>query len=64
LDSAYFRWSGDGRDPSLADAAQLAYRYDKPLDVLWFRIALYGQANKEAFGVNLAMIPAATTQPK
>jgi len=25
-----FDGKGDGRDPSLADAAQLAYRYDKP----------------------------------
>jgi pimeloyl-ACP methyl ester carboxylesterase len=39
----------------LADAAQLAYRYEKEQDVLWFRIALYGQPNKEAFGVNLAI---------
>src|SRR2546427_3891957 len=46
---------GDGRDPSLADAAQLAYRYDKQQDFLWFRIALYGQPNKDAFGVNLVI---------
>jgi pimeloyl-ACP methyl ester carboxylesterase len=50
-----FDGQGDGRDPSLADAAQLAYRYDKQQDVLWFRVALYGQPNKEAFGVNLAI---------
>ena len=50
-----FDGKGDGRDPSLADAAQLAYRYDKPEDVLWFRIALYGQPNKDAFGVNLVI---------
>ncbi len=37
-----FDVKGDGRDPSLADAAQLAYRYDKQQDLLWFRIALYG----------------------
>lgn len=46
---------GDGRDPSLADAAQLAYRYDKAQDLLWFRIALYGQPNEHAFGVNLVI---------
>src|SRR5215471_14064447 len=50
-----FDGKGDGRDPSLADAAQLAYRYDKQADTLWFRIALYGQPNKDAFGVNLAI---------
>jgi len=50
-----FDGKGDGRDPSLADAAQLAYRYDKQQDLLWFRIALYGQPNKDAFGVNLVI---------
>jgi pimeloyl-ACP methyl ester carboxylesterase len=44
---------GDTRDPSLADAAQLAYRYDKQQDCLWFRISLYGMPNEQAFGVNL-----------
>lgn len=44
---------GDGRDPSLADAAQLSYRYDKAEDFLWFRIVLYNKPNEEAFGVNL-----------
>ena len=43
----------DGRDASLADAAQLAYRYDKQQDLLWFRVALFGKPNEEAFGVNL-----------
>jgi len=50
-----FDGQGDGRDPSLADAAQLAYRYDQQQDVLWFRIALYGLPNKDAFGVNLVI---------
>src|SRR5215510_14165394 len=50
-----FDGKGDGRDPSLADAAQLAYRYDQQQDMLWFRIALYGQPNRDAFGVNLAI---------
>ena len=43
----------DGRDASLADAAQLAYRYDKQQDLLWFRVALFNKPNQEAFGVNL-----------
>src|SRR6266849_11110300 len=50
-----FDGKGDGRDPSSADAAQLAYRYDKQQDFLWFRIALYGQPNEHAFGVNLVI---------
>ncbi len=50
-----FDGKGDGRAPSLADAAQLAYRYDKEQDMLWFRIALYGQANKDEFGVNIVI---------
>ena len=50
-----FDGKGDGRDPSLADAAQLAYRYDRDQDILWFRVALYGQPNKDAFGVNLVI---------
>lgn len=50
-----FDGKGDGRDPSLPDAAQLAYRYDKEQDILWFRIAVYGKANEQAFGVNLVI---------
>src|SRR5215510_14693089 len=50
-----FDGKGDGRDSSLADAAQLAYRYDQQQDMLWFRIALYGQPNEHAFGLNLAI---------
>lgn len=50
-----FDGKGDGRDPALADAAQLAYRYDKQQDVLWFRIALYGVANQQVFGVSIAI---------
>jgi len=50
-----FDGKGDGRDPSLADAAQLAYRYDKQQDLLWFRIALYGAPNEDAFGVNIVI---------
>src|SRR5436309_6812232 len=50
-----FDAKGDGRDPSLADAAQLAYRYDKQQDLLWFRIALYGVPNENAFGVNVVI---------
>jgi pimeloyl-ACP methyl ester carboxylesterase len=50
-----FDVKGDGRDPSLADAAQLAYRYDAQQDLIWFRIALYGVPNENAFGVNIAV---------
>src|SRR6266480_3925081 len=50
-----FDAKGDGRDPSLADAAQLAYRYDKQQDLLLFRIALYGVPNEDAFGVNIVI---------
>ena len=50
-----FDVKGDGRDPALADAAQLAYRYDKQQDLLWFRIALYGVPNENAFGVNIVI---------
>ncbi|HKC66128.1 MAG TPA: alpha/beta hydrolase [Pyrinomonadaceae bacterium] len=49
-----FDAKGDGRDPSLADAATLSFRYDKQQDFLWFRVSLYGQPNEQAFGVNLA----------
>ena len=45
---------GDVRDPSLADAAQLSYRYDKERDFLWFRVRLYAPLNESAFGVNIA----------
>lgn len=45
---------GDARDPSLADAAQLSYRYDKQQDFLWFRVSLYGLPNEQAFGVQIA----------
>ena len=49
-----FDAKGDGRDPTLADAAQLAYRYDKTQDMLWFRIALYGRPGTQSFGVSIA----------
>lgn len=48
-----FDVKGDTRDPSLADAALLSYRYDKEQDFLWFRVSLYGVPNEQAFGVNL-----------
>ncbi len=50
-----FDGKGDGRDPALADAAQLAYRYDKKQDFLWFRIALYGLPNAQRFDVNIVI---------
>src|SRR5260370_2154675 len=46
---------GDGRDPALPDAAQLSYRYDKPQDLLWFRVSLYGKPIEESFGVNIVV---------
>src|ERR1041385_6813757 len=45
--------NGTERDPALAAAAQLSYRYDKLEDFLWFRVSLYGVPNEKAFGVNL-----------
>jgi pimeloyl-ACP methyl ester carboxylesterase len=50
-----FDGKGDGRDPLLADAAQLSYRFDKEQDFLWFRISLYGNPNAQAFGVNIVI---------
>ena len=50
-----FDSKGDGRDPTLADAAQLAYRYDKQQDFFWFRVSLYGALNEQEFGVNIAI---------
>src|SRR5207253_8596340 len=52
---AGFDAKGDARDPSLADAAQLSYRYDKQQDLLWFRVSLYGKPNEQAFGVNIVV---------
>src|SRR5215472_14996859 len=50
-----FDTKDDGRDPSLPDAAQLAYRYDKQQDMLWFRVCFYGKLNPDAFGVNIVV---------
>jgi pimeloyl-ACP methyl ester carboxylesterase len=44
---------GDVSNATLADAAQLSYRYDKEQDVLWFRVTVYDTPNEKAFGVNL-----------
>src|ERR1700752_4596091 len=46
---------GDAKDASLADAAQLSYKYAKEKDFLWFRIPLYGSVNEQAFGVNIVI---------
>src|SRR5262245_11659710 len=54
-----FDFKGDGRDPAQADAAQLSYRYDKPQDMLWFRVALYDKPAEEAFGISIAVDTAA-----
>ena len=45
---------GDAREAALADVAQLAYRYDKTLDTLWFRIGLYGQPAATLVRVKIA----------
>ncbi len=50
-----FDGKGDGRDPALADVAQLAYRYDKEQDFLWFRMSFYGRLNEQAFGVTIVI---------
>jgi len=50
-----FDAKGDGRDPSLADAALLSCRYDKQQDTLWFRVSLYGKPNPDTFGVNIVV---------
>ncbi|HEX2269176.1 MAG TPA: hypothetical protein VHH35_06565, partial [Pyrinomonadaceae bacterium] len=46
---------GDVADESLADAAQLSYRYDKGQDLIWFRVTMYGEPNQQAFGVNIVV---------
>src|SRR5258708_8103471 len=46
---------GDGRDPSLPEAGQFSYCYDKGQDLVWFRVTLYGKANEESFGVNIVV---------
>jgi pimeloyl-ACP methyl ester carboxylesterase len=48
-----FDSKGDARDPSLADAATLSFRYDKQQDFLWFRVSLYSLPSEQVFGVNL-----------
>ena len=39
---------GDGRNSSLPDAAQLAYRFDAAQDMIWFRIAFYDTSHQQA----------------
>ena len=55
---------GDAREPSLADAAQLSYRYEETGDRLWFRVSLFGRLNADAFGVNIAIDTGATDSDK
>src|SRR5215472_3008017 len=50
-----FDAKGDGRDPSLPDAAQLSYGYDQQQDMLWFRVSLYGKPPEKAFGINIVV---------
>jgi hypothetical protein len=54
----------DGRDPSLADAAQLSYRYDPVKDELWFRVTLYGTRMRKRSASTSPLIPARTTRPR
>src|SRR5215831_7156473 len=44
---------GDGRDPSLPDAAQLVYRFDAAQDMIWFRVAFYDTPHQQAVHVNI-----------
>jgi len=46
---------GDGREPVGFDAAQLSYQYDKPRDMLWFRLALFGTPQTDVFKVDVAV---------
>jgi pimeloyl-ACP methyl ester carboxylesterase len=46
---------GDAADATLADAAQLAYRYEKERDLLWFRVTVYGAPDEQTFGVNIVV---------
>ncbi len=55
---------GDARDSSLADAAQLSYRYDEPAGMLWFRVSMFGGLNADAFGVTIAVDTGATQSEK
>lgn len=59
-----FDAKGDGRDPSLPDAAQLSYRYDQQQDLLWFRVSLYGKPPEEAFGINIVVDTASNDTEK
>jgi predicted TIM-barrel fold metal-dependent hydrolase len=45
--------NGDAR--GRPDAAQLSFRYDRVADVLWFRVAVYGRPDPDAFGIRLAI---------
>jgi pimeloyl-ACP methyl ester carboxylesterase len=46
---------GDAGQASLTDAAQLAYRYDKTLDTVWFRIGLYDAPAAARVSVKIAV---------
>src|SRR5438128_2238393 len=45
----------DTKSNSSVDAAQLSYRYDHAADMLWFRVAVYGTPDRDAFGVQIAI---------
>jgi pimeloyl-ACP methyl ester carboxylesterase len=46
---------GDGRESALADAAQLSYRYDAHLDMLWFRVSVFSKLSGDGFSLNIAV---------
>jgi pimeloyl-ACP methyl ester carboxylesterase len=46
---------GDGRESTFADAAQLSYRYDAELDMLWFRVSVFSKLNADGFSINIAV---------
>jgi len=56
-----FDAKGNGRDPRQADAALLSYRYDKEADLIWFRICIYGTAEK-SMSLTLALDTGSTTR--
>jgi len=55
---------GDARDSSLADAAQLSYRYDDPAGMLWFRVSMFGGLNADSFGVTIGVDTGAAQSEK
>src|SRR5689334_12603370 len=55
---------GDTRAASGSDAAQLAFRHDPEKQMLWFRVAIYGKPNQDAFAVQIAIDSGTDGRPK